>query len=313
MLFARVGKTYSPVSGNEVKKDTVSHIVDFIQKLNVGIKMQMIVPLITRYGRSIEEELNILLQKGFSRVYAKGYSKPIRIESILNKEAELPKEKIYLLIDRIVTKEFNEDDLHRIADSVQTAFYESEGECFLELDEKEIKVFNNRFEADGITFEEPSPNLFSFNNPYGACPKCEGFGMVLGVDKDLVIPNPSLSLYEDAVACWKGEKMSEWKEAFMRVAAKYDFPIHKAIADLPEKHYKLLWEGNDELDGINDFFTMVEQNLYKVQYRVMQARYRGRTTCHTCNGSRLRQDALYVKINDTNIADFDVYANIRFI
>lgn len=303
LLFARVGRTYSPISGKEVKKDTVSDVVDHIAKLPHGTKVQIIVPLITRFGRTVEEELNILMQKGFSRVHEHGEAKPIRIESILEKEIELPKNKLYLLIDRIVTKEFEEDDLHRLADSIQTAFYESEGECYLELDGEQIEVFNNRFEADGMTFEEPTPNLFSFNNPYGACPKCEGFGMVLGIDKDLVIPNPNLSVFEDGVACWRGERMAMWKEKFMRNAVAKDFPIHKPISDLSKEEYKLLWEGDKKIEGINDFFKMVEQNLYKVQYRVLQARYRGRTTCDVCNGSRLREDAQYVKINDTTIAD----------
>lgn len=303
LLFARVGKTYSPVSGKEVKKDTVSDVVDHIEKLPQGTKVQIIVPMTTRFGRTVEEELNILMQKGFSRVYEQGGSKPIRIESILEKEVELPKKDLYLLIDRIVTKEFEEDDLHRLADSIQTAFYESEGECYLELDGDKVEIFNNRFEADGMTFEEPSPNLFSFNNPYGACPKCEGFGMVLGIDKDLVIPNTNLSVFEDGVACWRGERMAMWKDEFMRRAVDEDFPIHKPISELTDAQYKLLWEGNRTIQGINDFFAMVEQNLYKVQYRVLQARYRGRTTCDVCNGTRLRKDAQYVKINGTTIGD----------
>ncbi|MEZ5016801.1 MAG: excinuclease ABC subunit UvrA [Flavipsychrobacter sp.] len=303
LLFARVGKTYSPISGKEVKKDDISDVVDHIQKLEHGAKVQIIVPFTTKYDRSREEELNILMQKGFSRVYAPKVGKPTRIEDILNGEEELPQKDVYVLIDRIVTKEFEEDDLHRLADSIQTAFYESEGECYLEVDGSKPIIFNNRFEADGMTFEEPSPNLFSFNNPYGACPKCEGFGMVLGVDDNLVIPNKQLSIYEGAVACWRGEKMSEWQQSFMRTATKEGFPIHKPIVDLSEEEYKLLWEGSDTVSGIDDFFRMVEQNLYKVQYRVMQARYRGRTTCPTCKGSRLRGDAQYVNINGTTIAD----------
>lgn len=303
LLFARAGRTYSPVSGAEVKKDTVTDVVDFIKNLPEGVKVQIIVPLETHYGRSIEEELNILMQKGFTRIYAKDTGKPIRIEDLISGEEQLPAQHNYLLIDRIVTKEFEEDDIHRLGDSIQTAFYESEGECMLELDGSDVKIFNNRFEADGMSFEEPTPNLFSFNNPYGACPHCEGFGQVLGIDEDLVIPDKSLSVYEGAVACWRGEKMSEWQSAFVRAAAKYDFPIHKAVAGLNKKEYDLLWEGNEKVSGIRDFFGMVEQNLYKVQYRVMQARYRGRTTCPTCKGTRLRKDAQYVKINNTTITD----------
>ncbi len=304
LLFARIGKTYSPVSGSLVKKDTVTDVVQFVQELPPGAKVQFIVPLVLRYKRTLEEELNILLQKGFSRVYAPHYdNKPIRIEDILSGDVNIGNAKANLLIDRIVVKEaFDEDDLHRLADSIQTAFYESEGECHVEVDGGKIHTFNNRFEADGIQFDEPSPNLFSFNNPYGACPECEGFGQVLGIDKDLVIPDQSLSVYEGAVACWRGEKMGQWMHEFIRAAGD-SFPIHKPIADLSKKELTLLWEGTAKVAGINDFFAMVEQNLYKVQYRVMQARYRGRTTCPECNGSRLRKEALYVRVNNATIAD----------
>lgn len=304
LLFARAGHTYSPVSGKEVKKDTVSDVVDYIQLLDKGRKVQIIVPLITRYGRTVSEELNILMQKGFSRVYAKQTDeKPIRIEDILNGDYKLPEGDIHLLIDRIVTKNFDDDDLHRLADSIQTAFYESEGDCLLELDGEQLVNFNNRFEADGIVFEEPTPNLFSFNNPYGACPHCEGFGQVLGIDEDLVIPDKRLSVYEGAVACWRGEKMKEWEASFIRTASRFDFPIHKPVADLTESEHELLWEGNSKVNGIRDFFGMVEQNLYKVQYRVMQARFRGRTLCPTCKGARLRKEAMYVKVAGATIAN----------
>lgn len=307
LLFARIGRTYSPVSGKEVKKDTVSDVVDFIKDLPAKTKVQIVVPLTTRFGRKVNEELDILMQKGFSRVYIKGENdnKPIRIEDLLSEENTIKTEakKTFLLIDRIVVKSFDDDDLHRLADSIQTAFYESEGDCYLELDDSKIHHFNNRFEADGIKFEEPSPNLFSYNNPYGACPVCEGYGQVLGIDPELVLPNKKLSVYEGAVACWKGEKMMEWQKEFMRTAAKIDFPIHKPVGKLTEAEYKILWEGTNTVEGIKDFFSMVEQNLYKIQYRIMQARYRGRTTCPSCNGTRLRKDALYVKINDTTIGD----------
>lgn len=305
LLYARAGHTFSPVTGKEVKKDSVSDVVDFVQSLPTGTKVQFIVPLVTHYGRSIQEELNILMQKGFSRVYVRDVDngKPIRIEDLIDGTQKLPKQQIYLLIDRIVVKAFNEDDLHRLADSIQTAFYESEGDCLVETDGKDLHNFNNRFEADGIRFEEPTPNLFSFNNPYGACPVCEGFGQVLGIDEDLVIPDKTLSVYEGAVVCWRGEKMSEWKNDFIRTASKFDFPVHKPIADLTDAEHKLLWDGNSKVSGIRDFFAMVEQNLYKVQYRVMQSRYRGRTVCHACNGARLRPEALYVKVNGATIAD----------
>lgn len=305
LLFARIGKTYSPISGAEVKKDSVTDVVDFVKTLPVGTKVQFMVPLVTRYGRSVEEELNILMQKGFSRVYAPdAEEKTIRIEEILNGEQKAPKKKIYLLIDRIVVKDtWEEDDVHRIGDSIQTGFYESEGECLVETDGKKIHTFNNRFEADGMTFEEPTPNLFSFNNPYGACPTCEGFGQTLGIDEDLVIPDKRLSIYDGAVACWRGDKMGEYRDSFIRTASKYDFPIHKPVADLNESEHELLWEGNARVTGIRDFFKMVEQNLYKVQYRVMQARYRGRTVCPTCKGSRLRVEAGYVKVSGATIGN----------
>jgi excinuclease ABC subunit A len=307
LLFARVGRTYSPISGKEVKKDTVSDVVDFIKNSALKTKIQIIVPLTTRFGREVLEELDILMQKGFSRVYIKGENenKPIRIEELLaeGNKIKLKANKVFLLIDRIVVKAFDEDDLHRLADSVQTAFYESEGDCYLEVDDSKIHHFNNRFEADGIKFEEPSPNLFSYNNPYGACPVCEGYGQVLGIDPELVLPNKKLSVYEGAVAPWKGEKMIEWQKEFMRNAAKIDFPIHKAINKLSDTEYKILWDGTKSVEGIKDFFAMVEQNLYKIQYRIMQARYRGRTICHSCNGTRLRKDAQYVKINGSTIGD----------
>lgn len=305
LLFARAGKTYSPVSGREVKKDTVTDVVEFVQSLEKGAKVQFIVPLVLRYKRTMEEELNILMQKGFSRIYApKADEKPIRIEDVLAGTVSLGKASVNLLIDRIVVKDpFDEDDLHRLADSIQTAFYESEGECLVEVDGKKNHSFNNRFEADGIVFDEPTPNLFSFNNPFGACPKCEGFGQVLGIDEGLVIPDKLQSVYSGAVACWRGEKMSEWQHDFIRKASKYDFPIHKPVADLSDAELQLLWDGNKDVSGINDFFGMVEQNLYKVQYRVMQARYRGRTACPVCKGTRLRKEALYVKVNGATIAD----------
>lgn len=303
LLYARVGKTYSPVSGKEVRKDDVTDVVDFIRQLSEGNKVQIMVPFRTLSGRSVTEELNVLLQKGFSRIYVVAKKNTpglvLRIEEVMEDATQVPdaKAKIFLLIDRIVAKaSFDEDDIHRIADSVQTAFYESDGECLLEVEGMKIHTFNNRFEVDDMVFEEPTPNFFSFNNPYGACPVCEGFGQILGIDEDLVIPDKRLSVYEDAVVCWKGEKMSEWKEAFIRTEGKKGFPIHKAVQELTKEQEAILQK------WIADFFKMVEENLYKIQYRVMQARYRGRTKCPTCRGTRLRPDALYVKINGADIA-----------
>jgi excinuclease ABC subunit A len=306
LLYARIGRTYSPISGNEVRKDEVNDVVDDIKKLATGAKVQIIIPLVTHNNRTIVQELELVLQKGFARLLCYNEKQQeaitLRIESIIEGTEPIPENTTaYILIDRIVAKaDYEEDDLHRIADSVQTAFYESDGICYLYIedqDQKKILHFNHKFEADGMLFEEPSPNLFSYNNPYGACPQCEGFGQVLGIDLDLVIPNKHLSVYEDAVVCWKGEKMSEWKQDFIQREGRKDFPIHKAVKDLNATQLATLHR------SIKAFFKMVEENLYKIQYRVMQARYRGKTECPTCHGSRLRPDALYVKINQTDIAE----------
>ncbi|MBV7532710.1 excinuclease ABC subunit UvrA [Chitinophaga sp. sic0106] len=305
LFFGRVGKTYSPISGQEVKKNEVSDVVDFISKLPTGAKVLLLVPFRRHAKRDAKEELNILMQKGFSRLYVPGGEGNglLRIEELMEaKKVTVPKEA-WVLIDRLVVKEFDEDDKHRIADSVQTQFYESEGDSFVEVDGQEMKHFSNRFELDGMQFEEPVPNLFSFNNPYGACPTCEGFGQVLGIDADLVIPDKRLSVYENAIAPWRGEKMGEYKEALIKASRKFGFPVHKPIADLTDEQYNLLWTGNEHFYGLHEFFKMVEQNLYKVQYRVLQSRYRGRTTCPDCGGGRLRKEALYIKIGGKNIAE----------
>ncbi len=321
LLYARVGVTYSPVSGREVKKDDVTDVVEAIRKSKEGDRIFILVAFRQHRNRSTREELNILAQKGFSRMYIPAQGKEeaqvFRIEELMefpDKElkARIPesgKKVVYLLVDRIVVREFDEDDLHRIADSAGTAFYEGEGDMYLEVQtsspKSSVKLlhFNNRFELDGMQFEEPQPNLFSYNNPFGACPTCEGFSQVLGIDMDLVIPDKRLSVYEGAVAPWKGEKLGLWKEQFIRGAKKFDFPIHKPIADLTASQLKALYEGNQYVNGINDFFKEVEQNLYKVQYRVLLSRYRGRTLCPDCHGYRLRKEALYVKINDKHIGE----------
>ena len=306
LLFARAGKTISPVSGREVRKDDVADVVKAIGNLQSGDKVLILVPFKQHANREVKEELNILIQKGFSRIYSsKGI---VRIEEILEDETlvkslEHPKQKrgTYLLIDRLVVKDFDEDDKHRISDSVGTAFYEGEGELVLEINGGQLILFSNKFELDGIQFEEPVPNLFSFNNPFGACPTCEGFSMVLGIDADLVIPNRHLSVYEGAIAPWKGEKLGLWREQFIRAAKNFNFPVHKPIIDLTDEQLVVLWEGNSHANGINDFFKEVEQNLYKVQYRVLLSRYRGRTLCPDCKGYRLRKEALYVKVGDKHI------------
>lgn len=310
LLYARIGKTISPVSGKEVKKDDVKDVLEAISKLNEGDKVFILIALKQHRNRELKEELNILVQKGFSRLYING--EVLRIEEILEQtkvEIDSRKKKAFVLVDRIIVKSFDEDDLHRLSDSIGTAFYEGEGDVYLEVHPTDhsplaIQHFNNRFELDGMLFEEPSPNLFSFNNPYGACPTCEGFSQVLGIDTDLVIPDRRLSVYDGAVAPWKGEKLDWWRKQFIKVSAKINFPVHKAIADLTDKQYRLLWDGVDGI-GINDFFKDVEAQLYKVQYRVLLSRYRGRTQCPDCQGYRLRKEALYVKIDDKHIGELN--------
>ena len=313
LLYARVGKTISPVSGREVKKDDVTDVVNTIKNLPHATKVVIIVRFKQHAKREPREELNILVQKGFSRMYIG--AKPVRIEDLLELSEEELLQQIqsasnqqpttYILVDRIVAKNFDEDDIHRISDSVNTAFYEGEGEMYLEIDGK-LTHFSNKFELDGIQFEEPVPNLFSFNNPYGACPECEGFGMVLGIDPDLVIPDKKASVYEGAVTPWKGEKLGQWRDRFIRASGTYGFPVHTAVCDLTEQQYNLLWQGNATVQGIDDFFAEVEQNLYKVQYRVLLSRFRGKTLCPTCKGYRLRPEALHVKVDDKQIGQLCV-------
>jgi excinuclease ABC subunit A len=324
LLYARIGKTISPVSNREVKKDDVTDVVKAITELSTGDKVYILTTFKQHKNRDLKEELNILVQKGFSRVYVREMSdvkremgEILRIEDLLELPDKELRQKltihdsrftIYILVDRIVVKDFDEDDKHRLADSIGTAFYEGEGDVFLEVqseirNQESFLHFNNRFELDGMTFEEPVPNLFNFNNPFGACPTCEGFSQVLGIDSDLVIPDKRLSVYEGAVAPWKGEKLGWWRDQFVKGARKIDFPVHKAIADLTDTQYKLLWEGAGNVYGINEFFKEVEQNLYKVQYRVLLSRYRGRTQCPDCNGYRLRNEALYIKIDGKHIGE----------
>lgn len=313
LLFARAGKTISPISGKEVKKDEVADVMNAISSYEEGTKLVILVAFKQHAYREIREELSILMQKGFSRVFLmkkEVAGVPERIEDMLAlTDAALAKawktnsSNYYVLIDRMVVKTFDEEDLHRLADSIGTAFFEGHGEMFIEVNSKELLHFSNKFEADGMQFEEPSPNLFSFNNPYGACTVCEGFGQVLGIDKDLVIPDKRLSLYENAIAPWKGEKLSWWKDQFIKGASKSGFPIHKPIMDLSREQYQQLWTGVGSALGIDDFFKEVEQNLYKVQYRVLLSRYRGRTSCNACEGYRLRNEALYVKIHGKHIGE----------
>lgn len=316
LLYARAGKTISPVSGKQVRKDDVGDVVTAIQQLEEGAKVVILVAFKQHAKRDVREELNILVQKGFSRVYVRNQqqdkSQLQRIEDLLEQDDKALKtslglkagkasEDVYVLVDRIVVKAFDEDDLHRLSDSVGTAFYEGEGEVYIEVNNNQLLHFSSKFELDGIQFEEPVPNLFSFNNPYGACPTCEGFSQVLGIDADLVIPDKRLSVYDGAVAPWKGEKLGWWREQFVNNAK--GFPIHKPVADLTEEQYQQLWQGVGRAYGIDEFFKEVESNLYKVQYRVLLSRYRGRTTCPDCKGYRLRKEALYVKVGGKHIGE----------
>ena len=309
VLFARIGKTYSPISGQEVKKQDVQDVLSFIEKGKQGDKMVLLVLFKQHAKRAMQEELNILMQKGFARIYLRAPKTApviVRIEDALNwTKKELQQhtkdKEIYILIDRVVVKTFEEDDIHRLTDSIGTAFYEGEGIVWVEQNETKLVSFNNKFTLDGIEFDEPSPNLFSFNNPYGACPTCEGYSQVLGIDANLVIPNPHLSVYDGAVAPWKGEKLSWWKDQFVKEAGKEGFPIHQPILKLTKAQLQQLWKGVGKAYGIDDFFKDVEAHLYKVQFRVLLSRYRGRTDCPDCQGYRLRKEALYVKIADQHI------------
>ena len=311
VFFARVGKTYSPISGHEVKKHDVQDVLQFIQSGKQGDKMVLLVTFKQQAKRDIAEELQILLQKGFTRIYLRTASSAptiLRIEEALEmSKAELSKQikahEVYVLIDRIVVKAFEEEDLHRLSDSIGTAFYEGEGILWVEHNNKVLQDFNNKFSLDGMDFDEPSTNLFSFNNPYGACPTCEGYSQVLGIDENLVIPNTHLSVYDGAVAPWKGEKLIWWKDQFVKEAGKAGFPIHQPINKLTKEQHKQLWKGLGKALGIDDFFKDVEAHLYKVQFRVLLSRYRGRTNCPDCNGYRLRKEAYYVQIGGKHIGE----------
>ncbi len=305
LLYARIGKTYSPVSGKVVKCNNVSDVTDYILSQSPDSKVNIYTPLITKHKRSLKEQLSILLQQGFTRI--KYTNEIFRINDFLeNIDQYKNKSKIYIIIDRLVIKSIDDELASRISDSVQIAFYEGDGRCLVETnagDNNTIEDFSNKFELDGMIFEEPSVNFFSFNNPYGACKACEGFGSVIGIDEDLVIPNKNISVYDGAIACWKGEKMGEWKEQLVMNAYKFDFPIHKPIYELNKKQSELLWTGNEFFHGLNEFFQYVEDQTYKIQYRVMLSRYRGKTTCPDCKGTKLRKDADYVKVGDKSISD----------
>ncbi|MFV8282066.1 excinuclease ABC subunit UvrA [Christiangramia marina] len=299
LLFARIGKTYSPVSGNEVKKDTVTDVINYVKGFPEREKLLLLAPIHLEEGRKLENKINVLAQQGYSRI--KLGESVVRID-----ETDLSKAKVentFLVIDRIITKD-EEDFFNRLADAVEAAFFEGKGELFIEsLSDNSSRHFSNKFELDGINFLEPNVHLFSFNNPYGACPKCEGYGDVIGIDEELVIPNTGLSIYENAIFPWRGDSMSWYKDQLVKNSHKFDFPIHKPYFELSDEQKELVWNGNQYFEGLNQFFQFLESKAYKIQNRVMLSRYRGKTKCSACKGKRLRQEAHYVKINGLNITD----------
>jgi excinuclease ABC subunit A len=325
LLFARIGKTYSPVSGQEVKRDTVTDVVNYINKQKEGTRVMIACPLKIEKGRKLVDELNLLLSKGFARVLVNGEVKfieeltnsPLQVEQkddtkkkgkkttspLLRRGARGEVGEFEILIDRAAVNATDEDLTFRLSDSVQTAFFESHGDCAVYVEGQEKKNFTDRFELDGISFTEPSINLFSFNNPFGACQTCEGFGKVLGIDEDLVVPDKSLSVYEGAIAPWRGEVMSEWGKPLLKNGIKFDFPVHRPYSELTQKQRDLIWNGNEYFEGLHEFFRYIASKTHKIQYRVMLSRFRGRTTCPDCRGTKLRKDAAYVKIKDISITD----------
>lgn len=302
LLYARIGTTYSPKSGKQVSRDSVTDVINHINTFEGGLKLMISCPLKTVENRSVSKELEILLSKGYTRVLVN--RELSMIEDLLEEKRKFgKKDEVEILIDRSITNPDDEDTQFRLADSIQTAYFEGIGDCTVDIIGKEKKSFSDRFEADGIKFEEPTANFFSFNNPYGACRTCEGFGKVLGIDKDLVIPDKSLSIYEGAIAPWRSETMKKWLQPLIKDGIRFDFPIHRPYNELTEEEKELLWTGNQYFDGLDTFFKHLAGQTHKIQYRVLLSRYRGRTDCPDCRGTRLRKDAGYVKINQKSISD----------
>jgi len=299
LLFARIGKTYSPISGNQVKRDRVADVIDHVKSFEEREKLLLLSPIHIEEGRTLSEKIKVLAQQGYSRIKVK--DDVLRID-----EADLEKvkaEDTLLVVDRIITKD-EEDFYNRLADATDAAFFEGKGELYIEnLKSGKKRHFSNKFELDGLSFLEPNVHLFSFNNPYGACPKCEGYGDVIGIDEDLVIPNTGLSIYENAVFPWRGDSMSWYRDQLVNNSHKFDFPIHKPWFQLTQEQKDLVWNGNKHFEGLNDFFQFLESKAYKIQNRVMLSRYRGKTRCTTCKGKRLRPEADYVKIDGHSITD----------
>lgn len=312
LLFARIGHTFSPISGEEVKRHTVEDVIDKVKTFTTGMRFVVLAPIKRTEGRTLQQQLTMLLQQGYTRILCKGDF--LKIEDLLENGEDCTfseGEKLWTVVDRMAWEDTAET-LSRLTDSVETAFYEGDGTCRISILPANIVYdFSTRFEADGMTFEEPSDGMFSFHSPLGACPECEGFGMVIGIDEKLVIPNTSLSVYDGCVQCWHGEKMGEWKKEFLRRAAIDKFPIFEPYYKLSQKHKDWLWHGlpsdskRDKYDrvSIDEFFRMLKENQYKIQYRVMLSRYRGKTICPTCHGRRLRKETEYVKINGMSISD----------
>lgn len=304
LLFARIGKTYSPISGKEVKKDTVSDVIDTVKGFEIKSKWLLLSPIHLENDRTLSEKLQILSQQGFARILVS--NEVVRLDDYLESAADLDKQNAanyFLIVDRIVISD-SEEFFNRLADSIQTAFFEGKGYCCIQsMNSQERFEFSANFELDGLTFLEPNVHLFSFNNPYGACPSCDGYGNIIGIDEDLVFPNTALSVYENAVFPWRGESMGWYRDQLVNNAYKFDFPIHKPIYQLSEEEKTLLWEGNTYFEGLNTFFDQLEEKSYKIQNRVMLSRYRGKTKCPTCKGKRLRKEANYVTIYGKTISD----------
>ncbi|ADF52675.1 UvrABC system protein A [Zunongwangia profunda SM-A87] len=302
LLYARIGRTFSPISGREVKKDSVTDVVHFVKQFPDRTKLLLLAPIYVEEGRDLDEKIKILAQQGYSRIKVK--DEVLRID-----EADLSKvkpENTSLVVDRVIKKD-DEDFFNRLADAIEAAFFEGKGELYIEtLADNKLHHFSNKFELDGMNFLEPNVHLFSFNNPYGACPKCEGYGDVIGIDEDLVIPNTGLSIYDNAIYPWRGESMSWYRDQLVNNSHKFDFPVHKPYFELTPKQKELVWNGNEYFEGLNQFFEFLESKAYKIQNRVMLSRYRGKTKCSACQGKRLRQEAEYVKINGSSITELVV-------
>jgi len=303
LLYARIGKTYSPISGEMVKKHEAQDVIDAAMEFVDGTKFMVLTPIIPTAEKNMNEQLTSLQLQGFSRVEVNGET--FQITELQKQITKTDKKEVYLLIDRLAV-EHTQTTISRLTDSIETAFFEGNGVCVLKMiteNEPQMLYFSKKFEADGMQFETPTVHTFSFNSPIGACPVCEGFGRVIGIDEDLVVPNKTLSIYEDAVVCWKGEVMSEWKNQLIRTASKFNFPIHKPYYELTDEQRQLLWTGNQHFEGLNVFFKHLESNQYKIQYRVMLARYRGKTICPECNGSRLKKEASYIRVAGKPISE----------